>query len=886
MASPPQPPKPSSRWGSFLQQAVAGVESKLDTILADGDDAVSKNASGAGTYSIAGSEQKPEQPGLKSAMMALPVAAGPEKNLSRTPSGRAQDRLQERLARAVVKSSRAARSDSPALSLGLPSRAASPATGGDSVAGTDTPRRSIDGKVTEGVKGVIGGKKSLDARRVPEETSSTSACSIVEEAVGVSTGGPTPAAPSSLGPDDSPEPSLEPHPTISPRQSTRSSQDAAIDSEPPTALEHTSSSVEYEALMAQMRSDYESSELRRQEEAHTYTERIDALESKLQYLARESAEHARKAGSSAGAGSLEKKLAEKEEQIAALMEEGQKLSKAELKYITLIKKLRAKSTEDEKAALELKRWLEKAERDLLDAKEKAKRSMDSERRANEKFKVLSTIEKEVELFRTEQESNAGLIARLQSQLAEAVLRAEHAETKAQTGALEAEKRVVVELKDDLINAKIEKELSEERHRAEVGALKEKIEREKERAKILELELRGEQSILESKLEVLRTRAEEVSTGETSGAQANLLRQIETLQTQYAVASENWQGIEGTLLSRVSSLEKERDELSAKESQIRKKAREVNLKSKRVEEELETSATRLRGTEQDLAESKERVEKLQQRVKQSETALIDTRAQFEQDRKSWEHELLQRLEDERAKCRTELAQQTNGHAHSRTQSPSRTNRKGSNSDPIALQNRRLQGASTLDPGAISPISRRTWGQQPQASDPSVSLARQDSLTFSIPLNGISSPGTPSVQTAEPEEFFDGIGSPSSQHRTINDMISASTAGVGPSVQLVERMSAAVRRLESEKAATKEELTRLSAQRDEAREEVVSLMREIEQKHAGDEKVKELEEALLKMNERYETTLEMLGEKSELVEELRADVDDLKQMYRELVDSTMK
>jgi hypothetical protein len=80
MASPLQPSKPSSRWGSFLQQAVAGVESKLDTILADGDDAASRNARGASTYSIAGSEQKPEQPGLKSAMVALPIAVGPEKS--------------------------------------------------------------------------------------------------------------------------------------------------------------------------------------------------------------------------------------------------------------------------------------------------------------------------------------------------------------------------------------------------------------------------------------------------------------------------------------------------------------------------------------------------------------------------------------------------------------------------------------------------------------------------------------------------------------------------------------------------------------------------------------------------------------------------------------
>jgi hypothetical protein len=32
--------------------------------------------------------------------------------------------------------------------------------------------------------------------------------------------------------------------------------------------------------------------------------------------------------------------------------------------------------------------------------------------------------------------------------------------------------------------------------------------------------------------------------------------------------------------------------------------------------------------------------------------------------------------------------------------------------------------------------------------------------------------------------------------------------------------------------------------------------------------------------------MLGEKSEQVEELQADIADLKKIYRELVDSTMK
>lgn len=124
------------------------------------------------------------------------------------------------------------------------------------------------------------------------------------------------------------------------------------------------------------------------------------------------------------------------------------------------------------------------------------------------------------------------------------------------------------------------------------------------------------------------------------------------------------------------------------------------------------------------------------------------------------------------------------------------------------------------------------------------------------------------------------------RTINDMISVSTAAAGPSVHLVERMSAAIRRLESEKAASKDELSRLSAQRDEARKQVVSLMREIKEKRVLDERSRTLETEISRLNERYQTTLEMLGEKSELVEELRADVADVKKIYRELLDSTMR
>jgi len=119
-----------------------------------------------------------------------------------------------------------------------------------------------------------------------------------------------------------------------------------------------------------------------------------------------------------------------------------------------------------------------------------------------------------------------------------------------------------------------------------------------------------------------------------------------------------------------------------------------------------------------------------------------------------------------------------------------------------------------------------------------------------------------------------------------MISVSTVAAGPSVQLVERMSAAIRRLEAEKVAAKEEMARICNQRDEARGDMVGLMKELEEAKDAAKKVPHLEEQVTQLDSRYQTTLEMLGEKSELVEELRADVQDVKAMYRELVERTVQ
>ena len=390
----------------------------------------------------------------------------------------------------------------------------------------------------------------------------------------------------------------------------------------------------------------------------------------------------------------------------------------------------------------------------------------------------------------------------------------------------------------------------------------------------------------------------MSSSASGDSQAKLLRQTETLQTQYALASENWHGIESTLTSRVAALEKERDETVKRESDIRRKARDINSKARRLEDELETINDRARTVEQDLAEQQAQSQKLQVRLTQAETAAQDARAEIKREKNVWEVELKQRIEEEKIKWRLEL--QTNNAMppdpnYLRAESPSAPGssmRKHSNPDIPGLHARRNVSRAVSTELTLSPMdrmldrppNRRTSTQPIRIPETGMGTpSRQDSIPSSLSqLNGANVSQTPSIHAFDHDEAFDNTSSP---HRTINDMISVSTVGAGPSVQLVERMSAAVRRLESEKATSKEEMARLAAQRDEAREEVVALMREVEEKRISDEKVAKMEKELREMNERYQTTLEMLGEKSERVEELTIDVLDLKKIYRDLVERTM-
>lgn len=318
---------------------------------------------------------------------------------------------------------------------------------------------------------------------------------------------------------------------------------------------------------------------RHQEEIQEYIERIDSLQSKLQYLSQSAAESAKGAASAAASGSTERKLAEKDEKIALLLQEGQKLSSSEGKYRITIKKLRQQITDGEKQTDELRKAKDKALVELEAIKKRQDSDEEKEKRQEEARKAAAALQKQIDVLKKDLAAKEEHIKRIEQDAKKKAEQLETAHAEALSKALAAERQKQKDLEDSLTAARSEKDALADQARLETIDWREKLDRAAERSKTVEAELKHELRNMESKLEAMRTAAEEATSGSGGEAQLKLLRQIETLQSQYATASDNWQGIEASLLAKVANLEKERDEAQRRESEMRKKAREaVSLRS--------------------------------------------------------------------------------------------------------------------------------------------------------------------------------------------------------------------------------------------------------------------------------------------------------------------
>ncbi|KAJ9429276.1 TATA element modulatory factor 1 TATA binding-domain-containing protein [Fusarium oxysporum] len=859
-------PGKGSRWGAFLSSAFEGVENRLDNLLDEDQQAAQ------------GYEQ---QQGMKAAPAPSPSPSPkPTASAVAPKPNRANDRLQARLAKAMA--SRTSQS-SPRSSI-------------------DTSRSSVDKERPASTEPVVTRQSIEPSFRPAAEQPATSEGSDSREISeqNFKHDFPTPIIV---------EPPSEAEPRSAPEQEVTDKSDIQL--KPNSPIPDTRHPVEapqiVDAPVEESQKDQDATQAHtpRSEEIQEYIEQIDSLQAKLQFLSKNATDAARQTASSAEAGSVERKLAEKDEKIALLMEEGRKLSTSEQKFRTTVRKLRTQIIDNEKQANELKKGKEKALAEVESLRSRIKSKEEQEKRNEEVRKANATLQKEIDALKKDKAVKEEAYRRLEQESKAKAEQIQAAHTEALKKALDIEKNKQQELDHTIASLRSEKEALVEKLRLTEVEWQEKLDRALERGRNTEEELKLELRAAEGKLEAMRVTAEEASAG--SGGDIKLIRHIETLQSQYASASENWQGIETSLLTKAASLKKERDEAQRRESEMRKKARDaVNYmfstvkkggrwltpsqatRYKRLEDELQDVSPALTAARQELETCREELAALRIQHKSVETALEQARNELEKQQRAASREVL--AEAERRQWADDVATST-PRSQSRPDSPLLSVARTFSSDFIGLpvparQPRRVPtpGSQTDSAGDGFFFGRRMSSQPPR---PSALSTAGHAIPPPPPFSPFEPPTESPRAASPPPDRDDGLddGDPSSPRNVAQDMISVSTVGAGPSVQLVERMSAAIRRLEAEKVAAKEEMARVCSQRDEARSDIVNLMTELETQKTASARVTELEAEVENINSRYQTTLEMLGEKSELVEELKADVQDVKDMYRELVERTV-
>lgn len=97
-------------------------------------------------------------------------------------------------------------------------------------------------------------------------------------------------------------------------------------------------------------------------------------------------------------------------------------------------------------------------------------------------------------------------------------------------------------------------------------------------------------------------------------------------------------------------------------------------------------------------------------------------------------------------------------------------------------------------------------------------------------------------------------------------------------ITERLQANTRQLENQLNFYQTQLQSSSQTRDELSEEILTMSQELDALRKQLKKSNQVETQYQELNARYQTLLELLGERTEEVEELKADLADVKEMYK--------
>lgn len=551
-------------------------------------------------------------------------------------------------------------------------------------------------------------------------------------------------------------------------------------------------------------------------------------------------------------------IREKEEQIRGLLEEGEKLSKQQLQHSNIIKKLRVKEKESDAKIIKQQKKIKEQDEELRQLQQVLDGKEEVEKQHRENIKKLNAVveRQEKELSRVQadseelQEKNRSVQAALDNaykELAELHKANASRASEAEEAALSRDTQAKEQLSLALEKAQEEARIQQEALADQVADLRLALQRAEQQQARKEDYLREEISELQQRLQEAETRNQELSQSVTSATRP-LLRQIENLQASLGGQTASWEKLEKNISDRLAdaqaqlavAVEKER---SATEELMSIKSQLASLESQNSM--LRQEKARLLAQ---LDTEKNKREKLEDESSREHVELENLRGEHNrmlEDAKKEKLLLTNQLEMEKMKVEQEkkkcyLAQE-------------------------ALKEKERK------------IIIHSVGEAPGSSTPS--------LSRSSSISGADNAGLHASILSQDDPLDHSLSNMTmSVSMTGTNLYEAARLSGGSSI--IENLQSQLKLREGEIAQLQLEISSLERSRSVMAEELVRLTNQNDEMEEKVKEIPKLKIQLKDLEQRHNTILQMYGEKAEEAEELRLDLEDVKNMYKTQIDELLQ
>ncbi|CAH7171731.1 TATA element modulatory factor [Phodopus roborovskii] len=542
-------------------------------------------------------------------------------------------------------------------------------------------------------------------------------------------------------------------------------------------------------------------------------------------------------------------LKEKEEQIQGLMEEGEKLSKQQLHNSNIIKKLRTKEKDNENVIAKLNRKAKDLEEELQHLRQVLDGKEEVEKQHRENIKKLNSVveRQEKDLGRLQvdmdelEEKNRSTQAALDNAYRELTdLHKANAakDSEVQEAALRREMKAKEELSATLEKAQEEARQQQEALALQVGDLRLALQRAEQTAARKEDYLRHEISELQQRLQEAENRNQELSQSVSSTTRP-LLRQIENLQATLGSQTSSWEMLEKNLSDRLG----ESQTLLAAAVERERAATEELLANKIQMSSVESQNALLR---QDNSRLQAQLESEKNKLRKVE----DENNRYQVELENLKDEYVRTLEETR-KEKTLLCSQLE-------------------MEKLKVEQERKKAIFTQE--AVKEKDYKPF-----------SVSSTPTMSRSSSISGVDTAGLQTSFLSQDESHDQSFG-PMSASASGSNLYEAVRMGAGSSV--IENLQSQLKLREGEISHLQLEISNLEKTRSIMSEELVKLTNQNDELEEKVKEIPKLRVQLRDLDQRYNTILQMYGEKAEEAEELRLDLEDVKNMYKTQIDELLR